>query len=155
PATELGRAKDHFFLVRRIRDPFHRQDFNTQSIVDYDAHDLLVAKTRDALGNVVTARNDYRILQPSLLIDPNGNRSEAAFDALGMVVGTAVMGKENETKGDSFAGFISDLDDSTVLAHLNNPLADPHPILQSATTRLVYDLFAYNRTKHQAEPQPA
>ncbi|HEY1231876.1 MAG TPA: SpvB/TcaC N-terminal domain-containing protein, partial [Candidatus Binatia bacterium] len=155
PATELARAKDHFFLVRRICDPFHRQDFNTQSIVNYDAQDLLVAETRDALGNVVGARNDYRVLQPSLLTDPNGNRSEAAFDALGMVVGTAVMGKENETKGDSFAGFIPDLDDSTVLAHLNDPLADPHAILQRATTRLVYDLFAYRRTKDRSQPQPA
>ena len=41
-----------------------------------------------------------------------------------------------------------------VLAHLDNPLADPHAILQRATTRLVYDLFAYHRTKDQPAPQP-
>ena len=28
-----------------------------------------------------------------MMTDPNGNRSEVAFDALGMVAGTAVMGK--------------------------------------------------------------
>jgi RHS repeat-associated protein len=155
PAAEIAAAKDHFFLVRRMRDPFNRDDFNTESIVDYDPYDLLVSQTHDALGNVVTARNDYRVLQPSLLTDPNANRSEAAFDTLGMVVGMAVMGKETESKGDSLEGFNADPDEATLLAHLENPLADPHAILQRATTRLVYDLFAYQRTKDQPEPQPA
>lgn len=155
PATELAQAKDHFFLVRRIRDPFHRRDFETETVVTYDAYDLLVTQTRDALDNLVTARNDYRVLQLSLLTDPNGNRTEVAFDALGMVAGTAVMGKETENKGDSLVGFNPDLDEATILAHLDNPLADPHAILQRATTRLVYDLFAYHRTEDQPEPQPA
>ena len=155
PAAELAQAKDHFFLPRRIRDPFHREDFKTESIVDYDVYDLLVTQTRDALDNLVTARNDYRVLQPSLLTDPNGNRSDAAFDTLGLVVGTAVMGKETENKGDTLAGFNPDLDEATVLTHLENPLVDPHAILQRATTRLVYDLFGYYRTKDQPVPQPA
>ena len=155
PAAELSSRHRSFFLPRRIRDPFHREDFNTQSIVDYDVFDLLVTQTRDALDNLVTAQNDYRVLQPSLLTDANGNRSEAAFDTLGMVVGTAVMGKETENKGDTLAGFNPDLDEATVLTHLENPIVDPHAILQRATTRLVYDLFAYYRTKDQPEPQPA
>ncbi|TKB79488.1 MAG: toxin [Nitrospira sp.] len=154
PATELEEAKNHFFLIRHVRDPFHRADFSTESIVDYDAHDLLVTQTRDALGNVMSVHNDYRVLQPRVMTDPNGNRSEVAFDTLGMVVGTAVMGKETENKGDSLTGFTPDLDEATVLAHLNDPLADPHAILQGATTRLVYDLFAYHRTKDQPDPQP-
>ena len=53
--------------------------------------------------NVSTAVNDYRVLQPRLMTDPNGNRSEVAFDTLGMVVGTAVMGKDGEDEG-RFAG---------------------------------------------------
>ncbi len=72
---------------------FIDEDFETESLVNYDAYDSIVAQTRDALDNLVTTRNDYRVLQPSLLTDPNGNRSEVAFDTLGMVVGTAVMGK--------------------------------------------------------------
>ncbi|MDH5496076.1 MAG: hypothetical protein OEY12_01355 [Nitrospira sp.] len=155
PATELAQAMEHFFVVRRVRDPFHRADFSTESVVEYDQHDLLVVHTRDALGNVSGARHDYRVLQPDLLTDPNGNRSEVAFDTLGMVVGTAIMGKETENKGDSLVGFNSDLDETTILDHLNDPLAQPHAILQGATTRLVYDLFAYSRTKDQPEPQPA
>lgn len=155
PATELAEAKNHFFVMRRIRDPFHRDGFDTESHVDYDQHDLLVTQTRDALGNVIHARNEYRVLQPSLMTDPNGNRSEVAFDTLGMVVGTAVMGKETESKGDNLTGFTPDLDEATVLTHLSDPLADPHAILQGATTRLVYDLFAYHGTKDQPDPQPA
>ena len=41
---------------------------------------------------MVTALHDYRVLQAKAMTDPNGNRSEAAFDALGMVVATAVRG---------------------------------------------------------------
>ncbi len=76
------------------------------------------------------------------MTDPNGNRVEVAFDTLGMVVGTAVMGKASESKGDLLDNtFNPDLDDATILAHIANPLANPQDILQKATTRLIYDLF--------------
>ena len=52
-----------------------------------------------------TPQNDYRVLQPRLMTDPNGNRSEVAFDALGMVVATAVMGKPGENLGDLLEDF--------------------------------------------------
>jgi len=161
-AQELAAARAHFFLPRRFRDPFSHD-----TRVTYDAYDLLLLETEDALGNRVTVgerntsgniirrTNDYRVLQPRLVSDPNRNRSAVAFDALGMVVGTAVMGKPEETLGDSLTGFVTDLDETTVLAHLQNPLANPHGILQQATSRLVYDLFAYHRTKNAPNPQPA
>jgi hypothetical protein len=87
-------------------------------------------------------------------MDPNRNRTAVAFDALGMVTGTAVMGKPAPApaEGDSLAGFDADLTDAAVLDHLANPLANPHAVLQSATTRLVYDVFAYQRTKAQQNP---
>lgn len=150
PAQELAEARQHFFLPRRFRDPFGQE-----TSVSYDAYDLLLAETRDALGNRVQAVYDYRVLQPSSATDPNGNRSEAAFDALGMLVGTAVMGKATETKGDSLAGFATDLDDATVSAHLQDPFADPHGILQRAGSRLVYDMSAFQRTRNDPQPQPA
>jgi RHS repeat-associated protein len=155
PATELAHARQRFFHPVRFRDPFHRSAFDTESVVAQDAYDLLASETRDALGNVTTAIHDYRVLQPRLVTDPNGNRSEVAFDALGMVVGTAIMGKDGEAKGDSLLDFAPDLDEATALAHLNDPLADPHAILQRATTRVVYDPFAYLRSREQARPQPA
>jgi YD repeat-containing protein len=167
PAQELAYARQHFFLPHRYRDPFHTNAVSTESFVTYDTYDLLLLETRDALGNRVTAgerdaggaitrrTHDYRVLQPWLVSDPNRNRSAVAFDALGMVVGTAIMGKPEENVGDSLDGFVTDLDETMVLGHLQNPLADPHAILQKATSRLVYDLFAYWRAKDQPDPQPA
>ncbi|MCP9470217.1 MAG: FG-GAP-like repeat-containing protein [Nitrospira sp.] len=167
PAQELTYARQHFFLPHRYRDPFYTDAVSTESFVTYDVYDLLVQETRDALGNRITVgerdasgaitrrANDYRALQPWLVSDPNCNRSAVAFDTLGMVVGTAVMGKPEETLGDSLEDFVADLDETTVLNHLHNPLAGPHSILGRATTWLVYDLFAYQRTKDGADPQPA
>ncbi|MGH3998194.1 MAG: SpvB/TcaC N-terminal domain-containing protein, partial [Pseudonocardiaceae bacterium] len=167
-AQELAYTRPHFFLPHRYRDPFHTNAVSTESFVSYDAYDLLMLETRDALGNVVTVatkddtgntaiRIDYRVLQPYWVTDPNGNRTAVAFDTLGMVVGTAVMGKPlpAPVEGDSLDGFEADLAEAVVIDHLANPLADPQAILRRATTRLVYDLFAYHRTKDQPDPQPA
>jgi RHS repeat-associated protein len=140
PAAERAFARRHFFRPRRYTDPF-----GAATEIAYDTADLLVTQTRDAVGNTVDAVNDYRVLQPWLLVDPNGNRGEAAFDALGMVVGTAMRGKVGERVGDSLTGFEPDLDAAAVAAHLADPLAAPHALLGAATTRLVYDLFAFRR----------
>lgn len=87
-------------------------------------HWLLPCRTTDALGNTAQAENDFRVLQPWRMIDPNGNRTELAFDPLGLVVATAVRGKEKNGgwEGDS--------------------LDDP-------TTRMEYELFAW---KEQQKP---
>ena len=53
-----------------------------------------MVETRDPLGNRVAVKaNDYRVMQPRLVSDPNSNETEISFDTLGLVVGTAVMGK--------------------------------------------------------------
>lgn len=159
-ATELATARTDFFLPRRFEDPF-----GSSTTVAYDPHRLLVTDSRDALGNRVTVGvrdtngnitangNDYRVLQPRLVMDPNRNRSEVAFDALGLVVGTAVMGKPGETNGDALTSeFATDLTDAQLAAYMSDPLADPHALLQGATSRLVYDLFAYKKSK-PADPE--
>ena len=104
-----------------------------------------MAETRDALGNRVTVDvNDYRVLQPRLVSDPNRNRTEVAFDTLGLVVGTAVMGKPRPApvEGDTLTGFAADLTQAQLDGFFG--AADPHAsaptLLQSATTRIVYDL---------------
>jgi RHS repeat-associated protein len=149
-AAELANAREHFFLPHRFADPFG----NVTSVI-YDRHDLEVVETRDPIGNTTKSQYDYRVLAPRLITDMNGNRSEAAFDALGMVAGTAVMGKEGQEEGDSLEGFVADLSESAVLAHIRDPLRDPHRILGRATTRLVYDLFAFAHTRTQSQPEPA
>lgn len=160
-AAELAHARRHFFLPHRYRDPFGETMTAT-----YDNYDLLMQETRDALDNRVTVGerdqagiltkqgNDYRVLQPGLLMDPNRNRAAVAFDALGMVVGTAVMGKPEENLGDSLDGFKPVLTKAAMNDHLQSPFTDPHEILRRATTRLVYDLFAYRRTRTDPQPQP-
>lgn len=163
--TERTYARQHFFLPHRYRDPFHTNTVSTESFVSYDSYDLLAVETRDALDNVVTlttsddagnsaVRIDYRVLQPYWVTDPNGNRTQLAFDALGMVAGTAVMGKPAENKGDLLAGFEADLTQAQIDALYE--AADPHisaaPLLNAATTRIVYDLHRFQRTQ-RANPQ--
>ena len=150
-ATELAQARQHFFLPRRYRDPFGQDAF-----VDFDGNDLLMVETRDALDNRVTVNaNDYRVLQPRLVSDPNRNQTEVAFDTLGMVVGTAVMGKPlpAPVEGDTLTGFVADLTQTQLDGFFN--AADPHAtatvLLKDATTRIVYDLDRFWRTQ-QANP---
>jgi RHS repeat-associated protein len=150
-AAELAQARQHFFLPRRYCDPFGQS-----AAVDFDAHDLLVTETRDALGNRVTVdANDYRLLQPRLVSDPNRNQTEVAFDTLGMVVGTAVMGKPDPapTEGDSLSGFVTDLTQAQLDGYFD--AADPHAtaaaLLKDATTRIIYDLDRFRRSR-QANP---
>jgi RHS repeat-associated protein len=148
-AEELREARRHFFLMRRFRDPF-----GNVSRVAYDAHDMAPVETRDPLDNTVRAELDYRTMQPRLISDANGNRSQAAYDALGLLAGTALMGKPGEDVGDSLQGFVADLPPAEALEHIRNPLHNPHAILGNATTRLVYDLFAFDRTRRELQPQP-
>ncbi|AUB41983.1 hypothetical protein COO91_08078 [Nostoc flagelliforme CCNUN1] len=142
PSGRQAFKPDWFYLPYKSRDPF-----GNLSQITYDEYHLLMESTVDPLGNTVQAENNYRVLQAQKIIDQNANRAEVAFDALGMVVGTAVRGKENENKGDSLDGFEPDLDEATILEHIQNPLVNPQAILGKATTRLVYDLWAYYRTK--------
>jgi len=171
-AQELAYAQTHFFLPHRYRNPFYSATLSTETFVTYDPYDLLLQETRDPFGNQVTAgvRNsdptlslvlqglDYRVLNPFLVMDPNRNQVQVVFDTMGFVTGTAVMGKpeDNPQQGDILdSTFNPDLDDTVVLAHLQDPLTNPNEILQNATTRLLYDFFAYYRTKDQIQPQPA
>jgi RHS repeat-associated protein len=147
---ELEQARRHFFQPRRFVDPFHYT-----TLIAYDRHDLSPVEGRDAVGNITAIEIDYRVLSPYHLTDANRNRSEVAFDALGLVVGTAVMGKMGQRAGDSLDGFQADLDEATIVEHFAHPLHAPHSILKLATTRLVYDLFAYMRTRDQQQPRPA
>jgi RHS repeat-associated protein len=140
-ASELAEARAHFFAARKFADPFSQS-----ATAYYDApHVLLVIKTEDALQNILEAANDYRTLQPQHVTDPNGNRSEVAFDALGMVVATAVKGKVGQTLGD----LLEDVDPDPPLENIQAFVADPQArapsLLGKTTTRIVYDLRRWIR----------
>ncbi|MGH7573968.1 MAG: SpvB/TcaC N-terminal domain-containing protein [Longimicrobiales bacterium] len=81
-----------FFLPVTVFDPFANE-----TSIAYDDESLLVTQLTDAVGNTVQAEHDYRVLQPHRIINPNGNRSFAAFDGLGRVTAVAIAGKEGET----------------------------------------------------------
>ena len=74
-----------------------------------------------------------------------------------MVVGTAVMGKPfpRRSQGDSLDGFEADLTDAVIRGSPGESTGRSPRLLRRATTRQVYDLFAYHRTKGQPNPQPA
>ncbi|NGO54716.1 SpvB/TcaC N-terminal domain-containing protein [Allomesorhizobium camelthorni] len=150
-AEELAQARAHFFLPRRYRDPFGQNAY-----VDFDPVDLLMRETWDGLGNRTTVdANDYRVLQPRLISDPNRNQTEVCFDALGMVVGTAVMGKPRPArpKGDTLAGFVPDLTQQQIdrVFGAADPRSTAAALLMGATTRVVYDIDRFHRTQ-QANP---
>jgi RHS repeat-associated protein len=149
PAQELTNAQAHFFLPRRSIDPF-----GGISRVTPDGYDLLGVATTDAVGNTVSAVNEYRTLTPSLVTDANGNRIQLALDTMGYVVGSAVMGKTTETLGDSLTGFNADLTEAQILAHLADPLSDAVALLGAASCRYVYDCAAYYRTRANPAPAP-
>jgi len=170
-ATEAAEARAHFYLPRRYRDPFHTTNpaWHTETLVDYDLYNLLVRETCDAKCNQVTAGErtyvladktvlpakpgiDYRVLQPSLVMDPNRNRTAVKFDALGLVVGTAVMGKPEDSlpNGDRFdASFKADLTGSELATFYGstNLQVPALNLLREATTRFVYDLHRFWTTR--------
>ena len=88
-AQELGHARTHFFLPHRYRDPFHTNQLNTETVVTFDDHRLLVVETRRRARQHGPRAERLSRAAARVMTDPNGNRSEVAFDALGMVVGTA------------------------------------------------------------------
>ncbi len=104
-------APTSFYLPTSFEDPF-----GNATTIAYDPYHLLPVSVSDALHNTTSVENDYRVLAPALMTDLNGNLSAVAFDELGMVVQTAVMGKAGAGEGDT--------------------LADP-------TTRVEYELFNY------------
>ncbi|HEV8714046.1 MAG TPA: SpvB/TcaC N-terminal domain-containing protein [Candidatus Binatia bacterium] len=154
-AQELAYARAHFFLPHRYRDPFDNRvtvAYDSDDINPAKNYNLLIVQTHDPLGNTARAEHDYRVLQPTLVTDPNGAISEARFDALGLLVGTAVH-KGNQ--GDSFQNFQIDLTQAQVDAFFAAP-KDPGTIalLGSATTRVIYDLgvFSETQTAHPNDP---
>jgi len=138
-----------FYLPIEMKDPFGGIYRTT-----YDHYRLLVVETRDALPdpqtNVVQIRNDYRVMQPQRIIDSNQNHAVAAFDILGMVAGTAVLGKVDAAgkseSGDSLEGFMTDLSQQQLQDFVQSPRTVVE-LLGKATTRIIYDLECFQKAE--------
>ncbi|WBQ08339.1 SpvB/TcaC N-terminal domain-containing protein [Kribbella sp. CA-293567] len=94
----------HFFLPAGVIDPT-----GIVTLTTLDRYDLLPQRVQvsQALWQDSHALNDYRVLGPVELTDPNGNRSAVRYDELGRVTASAVMGKAGAGVGDT-------LDDPTI-----------------------------------------
>ncbi|MEZ4847682.1 MAG: hypothetical protein R3B93_03460 [Bacteroidia bacterium] len=137
-----GRAvfdPQRFYLPISQHDPFgHTFTMN------YDSYSLsLVETSTQVYGKTVRSQGqlDYHSLQPKQLIDPNNNRSEVIFDPLGMVVATAIIGKNGE--GDRLDNYTPvGIPNADMRAAIFN---HPHTYLQDATSFFYYDLNAWKR----------
>ncbi len=152
PAGHVVYDPAQFFLPIQAIDPFgqrHTLRYDAYALLPLDVedplHNRVTSGTRNAAGSITANGNDYRVLAPALLTDPNRNRTAVAFDVRGMVVASAVMGKEGELLGDLLEGFPIELPLATKLAFLADPHTYAAALLGSATSRLVYDLDRFGR----------
>lgn len=137
-----GRAifdENHFYLPIQQLDPLeHVYEMG------YDPYHLAMTSTATQIyGKTVSssAQLDYRTIQPIILTDPNGNISEAIFDEFGMVIATAVKGKNEE--GDSLDNYLPvEIPGADMRTDM---YANPHTYLQGATSFFYYDLNAWQR----------
>jgi RHS repeat-associated protein len=109
------RARGYFAQTARVEFDFHRPDLphrglpvtmrdplGNDATITYDhPYHLLPVQVTDAVGLAVRAEYDYRVLQPRMVTDANGNRRALSFSPFGMVTATSVMGKEGEPAGDT------------------------------------------------------
>ena len=138
--------QSQFFLPIRQISPFdHGTYFN------YDDYGLLPDRSYFTINDTILINrvtNNYRLLQPQLIVDPNSNTSEVIFDTLGMVVGTAIY--DELGNGDSLIGFNPNLSETNFSElYTDRDISDDHAraILGSATSRLVYKLDKYYLTR--------
>ena len=139
-------ARQHFFLPRRFHDPFgnRRVSYDRLSI---HARPAGGQDTQDALQNDGDGgQNDYRVLQPKLITDPNGNRvAKSPSTRSAWSSRTAVMGKTLRPDRRRLAGRLRCRPDLT-RCNCDSSRCDGSArsgrlhCSGNATTRIVYDL---------------
>jgi RHS repeat-associated protein len=82
----------------------HRDALGHDTTVTYDTPYLcLPVQVKDAANMLTQASYNYRLLQPAVVTDANGNRRAVTYTPNGLVATLAVMGKTTETVGDTAA----------------------------------------------------
>jgi RHS repeat-associated protein len=95
-SNSIGFDASLFYQPTRITDPF-----GGEYAAAWDDYALLMKSIEDPAENLTAFTPDYRTMAPVMSSDPNGNRTQLAFDPLGRVIATAVMGKEGGMDGDT------------------------------------------------------
>lgn len=144
----LTAARKTFFLPQRVQDLFGKI-----TTYEYDVHLLVSTGSIDQLGNVISSTLDYRTVNPQTLTDINGDRSSVAFDALGMVVGSAVAGKiGGPVEGDSLDGFKENITQDEIDQFYADPRGMSQALLGNATRRHIYDLSLFSKDPANLSP---
>ena len=89
-------------LPRRGLAVVERDPLGNDTTTEYDLpYHLLPVRATDAAGMTTSTDYDYRVLQPRMTTDANGNRGAVRYGPLGLVSATAEMAKEGEQAGDT------------------------------------------------------
>ena len=151
-AAELDQARRHFFLPRRFVDPF-----GNATTVAYDPHDLLPVEIRDAVGNMVRARDRLSgALRPIGMTDANGIAPRSRSMRWAWWSARRSWASQASTSAIRWTASIADLDEATILEHLAASTArsarDPatRDARGSSTT-----CSPTTRTRDDPQPQPA
>ncbi|MCJ1432472.1 hypothetical protein MMC27_001829 [Xylographa pallens] len=127
----LEEARSTFFVPSGSKDAFQ----NTV-IIKMDKYGLLPVQSLDPVGNTNKAKNDYRVMQPSLVTDANQNRTQVSYDALGQRQTLARMGKVGEAVGDLIEGVPLSLSDDQMLTLIATPsLSEAAKLIGKAGSR--------------------
>ncbi|KAK4165588.1 YD repeat-containing protein [Cladorrhinum sp. PSN259] len=164
---ELLHAKEGFYLFRRTRTPWDTDQAPAETIYAYDKYQLLVQSVTDPYNNIVSVGErdkdsgklirygyDYRLLIPFVTMDENRNRNEVVYDLLGKVTATAARGKPEDHDGDDVGGAATDVSEKNIKSFFQAPRLRASDLLGTATSRVVYDMHTYFRTKQSKDPQP-
>ncbi|KAH7244003.1 insecticidal toxin complex protein [Fusarium solani] len=177
-ASELTFARENFFLPHRFVNPFDTDAHRDSARVRYDQYCLLPLETEDSLSNRISAgvrdlgqdsqplvqsSIDYRVMEPTTVMDANGNMAKIAHDIYGIATVTAIMGKPDmsdpnfdSAEGDSISNVPADADDSIVSDFFSDPTKPgvAHALLGAASSRVVYDQLRYFHSMNPSLPQP-
>lgn len=138
---DLAQVKSEFYQPIAFEDPFE-----IKTHVELGDYTLFIKTATDALGNQTSVEAfDYRTLSPVKMKDINDNFSEVVTDALGMVVATAIYGKNGE--GDTLAGGDWDFTPARINAFFAKPHDEAVGLLHNATACMIYDLNTEGGTK--------
>jgi len=139
PSGQQQFSANHFYQPIKAIDAF-----NEAIQIDYDPYIFFPVRITDPLNNIQEGLIDYRVLQPFLTRDINGNHSEAAFDSLGMLVGSAMMGKAGRAPSDLTNATQKKLfEDPDGTGNAPYSANNARNALKRATSRIVYELDAF------------
>jgi RHS repeat-associated protein len=118
-------------ILLTIRDPLERET----SIV-YDEFNLLPERVTNPAGLEIIGHNDYRVLQPDQVTDPNGNRTTVTYTPLGLPASIAVMGKADQPPVGDTLGIPGTRFEYNLLAYDNSPANNRQPVFVRTIRRV-------------------